>query len=168
MDVTNGTGTFFGTEVTTHILARAGEVITIAFAPDAGYALDTVTVDGQPAALTADGTYTFTNVAADHSITVVYATDAWNDKDDTTTGGDGSWRRHRHRLPGRGLPQLGLLPLGHSQRRCRQLAPDYWASRPSKMRKAARPMSSLPTSAMILIPPVVDPDPDDPASCGPR
>ena len=89
VDVTNGTGTFFGTEVTTHILARAGEVITIAFAPDAGYALDTVTVDGQPAALTADGTYTFTNVAADHSITVVYATDAWNDKDDTTTGGDG-------------------------------------------------------------------------------
>ena len=89
VDVTNGTGTFFGTEVTTHILAMEGEDITIAFAPDAGYALDTVTVDGEPAVLTADGTYTFTNVAADHSITVVYATDAWNDKDDTTTGGDG-------------------------------------------------------------------------------
>ena len=89
VDVTNGTGTFFGTEVTTHILAMAGDDITIAFAPDAGYALDTVTVDGQPAVLTADGTYTFTKVAANHSITVVYATDAWNDKDDTTTGGDG-------------------------------------------------------------------------------
>lgn len=89
VDVTNGTGTFFGTEVTTHILAMEGEDITIAFAPDAGYALDTVTVDGEPAVLTADGTYTFTKVAANHSITVVYATDAWNDKDDTTTGGDG-------------------------------------------------------------------------------
>ena len=89
VDVTNGTGTFFGTEVTTHILAMEGEDITIAFAPDAGYALDTVTVDGEPAVLTADGTYTFPNVAANHSITVVYATDAWNDKDDTTTGGDG-------------------------------------------------------------------------------
>ena len=89
VDVTNGTGTFFGAAVTTHILAREGEDITIAFAPDAGYALDTVTVDGEPAVLTADGTYTFPNVAANHSITVVYATDAWNDKDDTTTGGDG-------------------------------------------------------------------------------
>ena len=89
VDVINGTGTFFGTEVTTHILAMEGEDITIAFAPDAGYALDTVTVDGEPAVLTADGTYTFTGVAANHSITVVYATDAWNDKDDTTTGGDG-------------------------------------------------------------------------------
>ena len=89
VDVINGTGTFFGTEVTTYILAMVGDDITIAFAPDAGYALDTVTVDGEPAVLTADGTYTFTNVAADHSITVVYATDAWNDEDDTTTGGDG-------------------------------------------------------------------------------
>ena len=89
VDVINGTGTFSGTEVTTHILAKEGEDITITFAPDAGYALDTVKVDGKPAVLTDDGTYTFTNVAADHSITVVYATDAWNDEDDTTTGGDG-------------------------------------------------------------------------------
>ena len=89
VDVTNGTGTFFGAAVTTHILAMEGEDITIAFAPDAGYALDTVAVDGQPAVLAADGTYTFEKVDADHSITVVYATDAWNDKDDTTTGGDG-------------------------------------------------------------------------------
>jgi VCBS repeat-containing protein len=43
--------------------------------PDAGYEVDTVTVDGQPSALTdpVANTYTFVNVTADHTIHVTFA-----------------------------------------------------------------------------------------------
>ena len=44
---------------------------TITFAPNAGYVLDHVTVDGTSASLTGNS-YTFTDVTADHSISVVY------------------------------------------------------------------------------------------------
>ena len=73
-----------------------GENQTITFAPDSGYALDSVTVDDAPAQLT-DGKYTFETVLANHKIHVVYALDSWKDSEQTTdttdtdgeTGGDG-------------------------------------------------------------------------------
>ncbi|MBB6019070.1 putative peptidase [Paenibacillus sp. JGP012] len=59
----------------------------ITFAPDSGKVVDTVTVDGEIVALT-DGTYTFTNIEADHTIHVTFKNDpdagilpfiVWND-----------------------------------------------------------------------------------------
>ena len=55
-----------------------GSDLTYAFAPADGYALDSVTVDGQPAVLT-NGGYTFSALNANHSISVVYAIDSNRD-----------------------------------------------------------------------------------------
>ena len=55
-----------------------GSDLAYAFAPADGYALDSVTVDGQPAVLT-NGGYTFSALNANHSISVVYAIDANRD-----------------------------------------------------------------------------------------
>ncbi len=66
--------------------------------PAAGYVVDTVTVDGSPAALT-NGSYTFDNVTADHTIAVTYAVRPADEDFETgdlsklpwITGGDGLW-----------------------------------------------------------------------------
>ena len=55
-----------------------GSDLAYAFAPADGYALDSVTVDGQPAVLT-NGGYTFSALSENHSISVVYALDANRD-----------------------------------------------------------------------------------------
>ena len=55
-----------------------GSDLAYAFAPADGYALDSVTVDGQPAVLT-NGGYTFSALNANHSISVVYAIDSNRD-----------------------------------------------------------------------------------------
>ena len=55
-----------------------GSDLAYTFAPADGYALDSVTVDGQPAVLT-NGGYTFSALNANHSINVVYAIDANRD-----------------------------------------------------------------------------------------
>ena len=58
------------------------------FTPNYGKIVDTVTVDGEAVTLSADGTYTFTNVEADHTILVTFKNDpdakqlpfiVWND-----------------------------------------------------------------------------------------
>ena len=67
--VTNGTATPSGT-----VQVQDGQSQTITFAPNAGYVLDSVTVDGNPAELTGNS-YTFVNVTANHSIAVVYKND---------------------------------------------------------------------------------------------
>lgn len=55
-----------------------GSDLAYTFASADGYALDSVTVDGQPAVLT-NGGYTFSALNANHSINVVYAIDANRD-----------------------------------------------------------------------------------------
>lgn len=58
------------------------------FTPNYGKIVDTVTVDGTAVTLSADGTYTFTNIEADHTILVTFKNDpnakqlpftVWND-----------------------------------------------------------------------------------------
>ena len=51
----------------------AGGSMTFAFAPEAGYHVGTVTVDGTVVSLTAANQYTFTGVSADHTISVSFA-----------------------------------------------------------------------------------------------
>lgn len=71
ISVTNGTK-----DITEdYVLVIHKDDQSLSFAPNTGYALDTVTVDGEPAVLKADGSYDFTTVIADHEIVVVYATD---------------------------------------------------------------------------------------------
>ena len=74
VSVVNGTSNV-GTVGTT---GTYGSDLTYAFAPADGYALDSVTVDGQPAVLT-NGGYTFSALNANHSISVVYAIDSNRD-----------------------------------------------------------------------------------------
>ena len=66
ISVTNGTASPSGS-----VQVEDGHDQTITFAPNAGYVLDHVTVDGTSASLTGNS-YTFTDVTADHSISVVY------------------------------------------------------------------------------------------------
>lgn len=75
--VENGTAKDVATE-----LAASGELTvdkgadkTLTFAPKLGYALDTVTVDDEPAILDENGSYTFEDITSDHTIEVVYAED---------------------------------------------------------------------------------------------
>ena len=53
----------------------------ITFTKNAGFALDTVTVDGNPAVLDNNGKYTFSNIKANHTIHVLYSKDTLNDGD---------------------------------------------------------------------------------------
>lgn len=78
ISVTNGTK-----DITEdYVLVIHKDDQSMSFAPNTGYALDTVTVDGEPAVLKADGSYDFTTVIADHEIVVVYATDVIGGGDD--------------------------------------------------------------------------------------
>jgi hypothetical protein len=52
-----------------------GSSPSYAITPDAGYHIDTLTVDGQPQ--TPQGTWQFTNVTADHSIAATFAIDTY-------------------------------------------------------------------------------------------
>ena len=70
--VENGTATVDGENVTSPIKANAGEDVTIQFTGEENYRLPSVTVDGEDATLTPDGTYTFKKVQDAHSIHVVY------------------------------------------------------------------------------------------------
>ena len=70
------------------ITVNAGDDVTITFDNQAGYALDTVTVNESPDVLT-NGTYTFKDVTADHTITVVYAEDKMGGEDDPENTPDG-------------------------------------------------------------------------------
>ena len=74
VSVVNGTSNV-GTVGTT---GTYGSDLAYTFAPADGYALDSVTVDGQPAVLT-NGGYTFSALNANHSISVVYAIDSNRD-----------------------------------------------------------------------------------------
>ena len=74
VSVANGTSNV-GTVGTT---GTYGSDLAYTFAPADGYALESVTVDGQPAVLT-NGGYTFSALDANHSIEVVYAIDANRD-----------------------------------------------------------------------------------------
>ncbi len=78
VSVTNGTATPSGA-----VQVQDGQNQTITFAPNAGYVLGSVTVDGSTASLTGNS-YTFTNVTSDHSISVVYQ------KNGGSGGGGGS------------------------------------------------------------------------------
>lgn len=49
-----------------------GDDVTYTFIPNDGYVLDSVMVDGNPAALSADGTFTFNAVTRGHTIVVTY------------------------------------------------------------------------------------------------
>ena len=73
--VHNGTATFCGSEVTSHILAAENEDITITFTPDEGYTLDYATIDGNMLLIPDDGVYTLKLVDSDHTIEVFYAVD---------------------------------------------------------------------------------------------
>jgi uncharacterized repeat protein (TIGR02543 family) len=73
VEVTNGTADVDATVTVNH-----GDSQTITFAANEGYALDSVTVDGEAAALE-DGAYIFNNVSANHSIQVVYSPDTNSD-----------------------------------------------------------------------------------------
>ena len=53
------------------VKVKAGEDQTFTFKPDSGYQVNTVMVDGNPVTITGN-TYTFTNVNADHTITVTF------------------------------------------------------------------------------------------------
>ena len=53
------------------VSVREGRSQTFTFKADAGYEIDTVLIDGAPAAVT-NGQYTFENVTADHTISVSY------------------------------------------------------------------------------------------------
>ena len=73
--VHNGTATFCGSEVTSHILAAENEDITITFTPDEGYTLDYATIDGNMLLIPDDGVYTLKLVDDDHTIEVFYESD---------------------------------------------------------------------------------------------
>lgn len=84
VSVTNGTATPSGT-----VQVQDGQSQTITFAPNAGYVLDSVTVDGNPAELTGNS-YTFVNVTANHSIAVVYKNDGSGGSGGGGGGGGGT------------------------------------------------------------------------------
>ena len=73
--VHNGTATFCGSEVTSHILAAENEDITITFTPDEGYTLDYATIDDNMLLIPDDGVYTLKLVDSDHTIEVFYESD---------------------------------------------------------------------------------------------
>ena len=73
--VNNGTATFCGSEVTSHILAAENEDITITFTPDEGYTLDYATIDDNMLLIPDDGVYTLKLVDSDHTIEVFYESD---------------------------------------------------------------------------------------------
>ncbi len=75
IEVVNGSADKVSPVSVTH-----GSSVKITFTAEEGYALDVVTVDGQAAELDGSGSYTFSNVTADHSIKVEYATDANGDE----------------------------------------------------------------------------------------
>ena len=80
--VHNGTATFCGSEVTSHILAAENEDITITFTPDEGYTLDYATIDGNMLLIPDGGVYMLKQVDRDHTIEVVYAVDELGGGDD--------------------------------------------------------------------------------------
>ncbi len=80
--VHNGTATFYGSEVTSHILAAENEDITITFTPDEGYTLDYATIDGNMLLIPDGGVYTLKLVDSDHTIEVFYAEDKLGGGDD--------------------------------------------------------------------------------------
>ena len=82
--VHNGTATFYGREVTSHILAAENEDITITFTPDEGYTLDYATIDGNMLLIPDGGAYTLKQVDSDHTIEVFYAEDKLGGGDDGT------------------------------------------------------------------------------------
>ncbi|GGD74788.1 carbohydrate-binding protein [Lacimicrobium alkaliphilum] len=72
------------------INAQGNQDFTLTFVPDSGYAVDTLTVDG--VSQTAAGSYTFSNLSANHSVVVTFAVGtscpaAW-DAGAVYTGGD--------------------------------------------------------------------------------
>ncbi len=71
VEVENGTAT----PGTSPISVNYGGSQNISFAPNSGYALESVTVDGKTTVLNGNA-YTFSNVTADHSIKVVYGLDS--------------------------------------------------------------------------------------------
>ena len=98
VNVTNGTAEADGLSEGTITINDNGSV-TITFTGNEGYALDTVTVDGSPAVLTTnneDGstTYTFSNVKADHNISVVYEEDKIGGENPENPG-DGTPDKHQ-------------------------------------------------------------------------
>ena len=93
-ELNDGTSTTKGT-----ITINDNGSVTITFTGNEGYALDTVTVDGSPAVLTTnneDGstTYTFSNVKADHNISVVYEEDKIGGENPENPG-DGTPDKHQ-------------------------------------------------------------------------
>ena len=84
VSVTNGTATPADTTKT----VIYNDSYSVSFAANDGFALDTVTVDGNPATLT-DNAYSFTNVKGNRSIEVVYETDEKGNPDDPENKGDG-------------------------------------------------------------------------------
>ncbi len=82
--VHNGTATFYGSEVTSHILAAENEDITITFTPNEGYTLDYATIDGNMLLIPDNGVYTLKLVDSDHTIEVFYAEDKLGGGDDGT------------------------------------------------------------------------------------
>ena len=98
VNVTNGTAKADGLSEGT-ITVNDNDNVTITFTGNEGYALDTVTVDGSPAVLTTnneDGstTYTFSNVKADHNISVVYEEDKIGGENPENPG-DGTPDKHQ-------------------------------------------------------------------------
>ena len=98
VNVTNGTAKADGLSGGT-ITVNDNDNVTITFTGNEGYALDTVTVDGSPAVLTTnneDGstTYTFSNVKADHNISVVYEEDKIGGENPENPG-DGTPDKHQ-------------------------------------------------------------------------
>ena len=61
-----------------------GGDVTYTFTPNEGYVLAGVTVDGNPAALSADGTFTFNAVTRGHTIVVAYALAPIDEPDEPT------------------------------------------------------------------------------------
>ncbi len=82
--VHNRTATFYGSEVTSHILAAENEDITITFTPNEGYTLDYATIDGNMLLIPDNGVYTLKLVDSDHTIEVFYAEDKLGGGDDGT------------------------------------------------------------------------------------
>ena len=85
--VHNGTATFYGSEVTSHILAAENEDITITFTPNEGYTLDYATIDGNMLLIPDNGVYTLKLVDKDHTIEVFYESDKIGTEDPSE--GDG-------------------------------------------------------------------------------
>ena len=97
VNVTNGTAEADGLSEGT-ITINDNDSVTITFTGNEGYALDTVMVDNTPAVLTTneDGstTYTFSNVKADHNISVVYEEDKIGGENPENPG-DGTPDKHQ-------------------------------------------------------------------------